>query len=150
MTATHKPLLQKYTRDYPHMDNVNAYNFLFWLLFIYYSFAALDELLELYRSYFKVPKSSLGLLFELNYFLGAGIMMYIGYFFSQHMETVPSDYKPLQTFLEFQVKLLWVMGIVVVLMWTCFCTIARKIARKDKEENEKAQSGYAKVLDDDE
>ena len=92
ITASHKPMLQQYTKDYPLATNVNAYNFLFWLLFIYYSFAALDELLELYRSYFKVPKSSLGLLFELNYFLGAGIMIYIGIFFYQHKETVPTAY----------------------------------------------------------
>ena len=84
ITATHKPILQQYTKDYPLAENVNAYNYIFWLLFIYYSFACLDELLELYRSYFKVPKSSLGLLFELNYFLGAGILAYIGYFFSKH------------------------------------------------------------------
>ena len=140
-TASHKPMLQKYTIEQPLMDNVNAYNFLYWLLFIYYSFAALDELLELYRSYFKVPKSSIGLLFELNYFLGAGIMMYIGWFASQHMMTVPAAYKPIEEFLNFQIKLLYIMGAVTVFMWTCFCCMQRKITREERSDA-KVSSGY--------
>ena len=37
-TAWHKPLLHQYADDYPDMDNVGDYHYLFWLLFLYYSF----------------------------------------------------------------------------------------------------------------
>ena len=144
-------MLQRYTIEQSRMDNVAAYNYIYWLLFIYYSFAGLDELLELYRSYFKVPKSSIGLLFELNYFLGAGIMMYIGWFFYNHMESVGDAYKPLQTFLEFQIKLLGLMGVVTVFMWTCFCCLNKKIQLAEANEKKVADSGYSKAnLEDDE
>ena len=150
VTASHKPLLQKYTVQESRMDNVAAYNFIYWLLFIYYSFAALDELLELYRSFFKVPKSSIGLLFELNYFLGAGIMMYLGWFFHNSMESVPVAYEPLQTFLEFQVKLLFIMGAVTLFMWTCFCCINKKITREEAA-SAKVDSAYTNAnIEDDE
>ena len=47
-TAWHKPLLQQYTYEKHDAPNVNFYNYIYWLLFVYYSFAALDEVLELY------------------------------------------------------------------------------------------------------
>ena len=37
----------------------------------------MDELIELYAVYFKREKGALGLLLELNYFLGAFIMVWI-------------------------------------------------------------------------
>ena len=120
-TASYKPLLQQMTNAYPDADNIKAYNFLYWLIFIYYSFAALDELLELYREFFKVPKSSIGLLFELNTFLGVGIMMYLGKFYYTHMDTVPQQYKALETFLGFQVSLLYLVGAICLFMWVCMC-----------------------------
>ena len=43
---------------------------IYWFLFIFYSFAALDELIEVYSVFAKREKGALGLLFEMNYFLG--------------------------------------------------------------------------------
>ena len=74
------------------MDNVADYNYIFWLLFIYYSFQALDELVELYACMLKREKGSIGLLFELNYFLGVGIMCFLGKFYYKHEQTVPAAY----------------------------------------------------------
>ena len=37
-TAAHKPMLQKYMLEQPHMNNVKQYNHIYWLLFIYFSF----------------------------------------------------------------------------------------------------------------
>ena len=51
-TAVLKGDIIRYTKEYPDADNISSYNFLYWLLFIYYSFHALDELIELYAVYF--------------------------------------------------------------------------------------------------
>ena len=151
VTATHKPMLQQYTIEYPRMDNVTAYNYIYWLLFIYYCFAGLDELLECYRAFFKVPKSSIGLLFELNYFLGAGIMMYIGWFSYNSMASVPDKFKPIQTFLEFQIQLLFLMGAVTIFMWTCFGCLNKRIERQEADKVKVADSRYQNAnLEDDE
>ena len=78
-----------YQRAYPEEENVASYAFILWLLFIYYGFAALDELIELYAVYFERNKGALGLLFEMNYFLGLGIAIYILWFVNQTMAVIP-------------------------------------------------------------
>ena len=47
------------------------------MLFIFYSFQALDELVETYSVLAQREKGALGLLFEMNYFLGFGLMVFI-------------------------------------------------------------------------
>ena len=42
------------------------YTFMYWLLFLFYSFQALDELTELYISMAEREKGAIGLLFEMN------------------------------------------------------------------------------------
>ena len=37
-TASMKPDIMQYSKDNPEATNINSYNFIFWLLFIYYSF----------------------------------------------------------------------------------------------------------------
>ena len=59
---------------------MDTYNFIYWLLFIYYSFSALDELIELYAVYFEREKGALGLLLEMNHVLGVGVMIYLTVF----------------------------------------------------------------------
>ena len=46
------------------------YRFLFWMLFIYYSFHALGELHEVYLVGSKATKGIIGLIFDMNYFAG--------------------------------------------------------------------------------
>ena len=48
ITASLKPDLLRYKKTHPEAENTNQYNFIYWLLFIYYSFTALDQLIELY------------------------------------------------------------------------------------------------------
>ena len=82
LTLSYKPTLAKYVEAYPEQENVSSYNFTYWLLFIYYGFAGLDELIELYAVYFQREKGALGLLFEMNYFLGFGTACYVVWFTS--------------------------------------------------------------------
>ena len=51
------------------------YKFLFWMLFVYYSFHALGEMLEIYLVKSKTSKGLVGMLFDMNYFAG----LYITY-----------------------------------------------------------------------
>ena len=52
VTLSFKPTLTEYSEKYPENENVASYGFMYWLLFIYYGFAGLDELIELYAVYF--------------------------------------------------------------------------------------------------
>jgi len=61
-------------RGHTPCDTVD-YKFLFWMLFVYYSFNALGELHELYLVSMKTNKGIVGLLFDMNYFAG----LYITY-----------------------------------------------------------------------
>ncbi len=72
-TLSYKQLVYEYqqeTKDY-------NYTLIYWFLFIYYSFQALDELIELYSVLAGREKGALGLLFEMNYFLGVATVIYI-------------------------------------------------------------------------
>ena len=79
-TGSLKPEILRYAEAQPDAENLNSYNFIYWLLFIYYSFCALDELIELYAVYFEREKGALGLLLEMNNFLGIGVIIYLTYF----------------------------------------------------------------------
>jgi hypothetical protein len=72
-TLSYKQLVYEYqqeTKDY-------NYTIIYWFLFIYYSFQALDELIELYSVIAQREKGALGLLFEMNYFLGIATFVYV-------------------------------------------------------------------------
>merc|ERR1712178_337594 len=97
-----------YSKEYPDADNVNTYNFCYWLLFIYYSFSALDELIELYAVYMEREKGALGLLLEMNNFLGIGVMMYLVIFNYRDNAVMPDEYAHLRDWLNFQVIFMYV------------------------------------------
>ncbi len=79
-TASLKPELLEYEKDYPLATNIKSYNFVYWLLFIYYAFQALDQLVELYACMLNREKGALGLLLEMNNFLGIGLVIYLTIF----------------------------------------------------------------------
>ena len=80
VTASLKPELLQYKKEYPDASNTNTYNFIYWLLFIYYSFTALDQLIELYAVFMEREKGALGLLLEMNNFLGLALVTYLSIF----------------------------------------------------------------------
>lgn len=87
---------QQETKDY-------NYTLIYWFLFIFYSFQALDELIELYSVAAQREKGALGLLFEMNYFLGIGTMVYVLWAvyhdMNTHPESVKEEYAPIFNFL---------------------------------------------------
>ena len=85
-------------------DTLQGYNIAFWTLFIYYAFHAVDELIELYAVYFKREKGGLGLLLELNNFLGLVLIGYMTYFYYQPESVISHEkYHKVESWLKFQV-----------------------------------------------
>ena len=111
-------------------DNQLEYNFGLWFTFIYYSFQALDEMVELYATIFSRQKGALGLIFELNYFIGLGLSIWFPVFWLSGRAELPAESKGLQTFVQVQTILVWVMIAMSVLMSGCFYSMQRKIKAK--------------------
>jgi hypothetical protein len=53
---------------------------IYWMLFIYLSLSGMDELIEMFSVMNQLEKGALGLFFELNYFIGVGLSIYIYWF----------------------------------------------------------------------
>ena len=49
-------------------------------MFIYFSLAAMDEMIELFSVINQLEKGALGLFFEMNYFIGVYLAFYIAWF----------------------------------------------------------------------
>ena len=137
-TLSFKRTFYNYAAEYPDAENVSSYAFIYWLLFIYYGFAGLDELIEMYAVFFKREKGALGLLFEMNYFLGFGVTIYILWFVNQTMAPIAdAQYSGLFDFVKLQVLLFWVACGVSVFLCGFFAVI-----------NSHAQRHKAVVKDD--
>jgi len=65
-----------------YKQSYEAYHILtiYWFLFIYFSLAAMDELIEAFSVINQMEKGALGLFFELNYLIGLFLTGYITWF----------------------------------------------------------------------
>ena len=129
-TASLKPDIMQYGKLYPEKDNINSYNFIYWLLFIYYSFHALDELIELYAVFFNREKGALGLLLEMNNFLGIGVIIYLMIFNYKESSNVPEEFSHLKNWINFQVIFMYIVLGLSVLMVLCMRSMQGKVTRK--------------------
>ena len=136
-TASLKPDINAYGKLYPENTNINSYNFIYWLLFIYYSFHALDELIELYAVFFNREKGALGLLLEMNNFLGVGVIIYLMIFNYKGTAEMPDDFKHLKNWINFQVIFFYIVCGLSVLMVLCMSSMQNKVTRK--QQNDKAK-----------
>merc|ERR1711915_865513 len=107
-----------------------TYNIIYWTLFIFYAFHAVDELIELYAVYFKREKGALGLLLELNYFLGAGIMVWILIFLAGQDATLLGDeYIHIYNWLKYQTIVFYIILAISLIMGICMMKMQRDISR---------------------
>ena len=69
-----------------------AYHILtiYWFLFIYFSLAAMDELIEAFSVINQMEKGALGLFFELNYLIGLFLTVYITWFVHAFEAPIPA------------------------------------------------------------
>ena len=70
-------------------------------MFIYYSFCVLDESIELFSTCLSLEKGALGLLFELNIFLGAFLAIYMSQFVLRGQAELPAEHRSLEYFIKF-------------------------------------------------
>ena len=136
-TASYKPDIIQYEKDFPDATNGNTYNFYYWLLFIYYSFSALDELIELYAVYFEREKGALGLLLEMNNFLGMAVVLCLTIFNYKDEAKMPEKYAHLKDWLNFQVVFMYICVGLSVLMFGCFSHMQGKVVRKQEASGKK-------------
>jgi len=64
---------------------------IYWLLFIYLSLSAMDEMIELFSVINQLEKGALGLFFEMNYFVGVGLAGYIAWFIGKYQPPVAEN-----------------------------------------------------------
>ncbi len=124
VTLSYKPLCHSFQET----QNDLSYTILYWFLFIFYSFQGLDELIELFSVLTKREKGALGLLFEMNYFMGLALSIVITVFVFTHQPV--AGFEGLYNWLYYQVVILFVAVGVIVLMSACFAVIQSRATRK--------------------
>ena len=136
-TLSFKRLYYQYSIDYPDAQNLWEYALLYWLLFIYSSFLGIDQLIEMYSVFFKREKGALGLLFEMNYFLGVAIAVGILWFVNQPWAVITDEkYVSLYNYIIFQKMLFYGSCIFSFVLMFFFCIIngharTSKVAKDD-------------------
>ena len=105
------------------------YKFLFWMLFIYYSFHALGEMLEIYLVKTKTSKGLVGMLFDMNYFAGLYItyrVLKAVYSSPQCQEQSPFMFK----WLVVQIFVFYAVAAVTFLIFICQWRINSKVSTR--------------------
>jgi hypothetical protein len=82
---TEKNFHMKYEYEAYHVLTI------YWFLFIYFSLAAMDELIEAFSVINQMEKGALGLFFELNYIIGLFLTVYITWFVNTFPAPVPKE-----------------------------------------------------------
>ena len=80
----------------------------------------MDQLIELYAVLAEREKGALGLLLEMNNFLGLSLIGYLTVFVNMDSSNVPDEYSSLKAWLNFQVIWLYVCLGLCLLMVLCF------------------------------
>ena len=123
-TLSFKGMVQKHAKENNQYDYTVAY----WVLFIFYSFQALDELIELYSVLDGREKGALGLLFEMNYFLAVGLLSFILWMI--YYKSPPSaEYMPIYNFLYYQVCVVFAGLGLCIFVLAFFMAINSRISR---------------------
>jgi len=119
VTLSYKELCHEYQEAY---DEDYTYTIIYWFLFIFYSFQALDELIEMFSVLTKREKGALGLLFEMNYIMGLILSVFLVVFVFQATE-LEEKFQPLYNWLFYQVVIFFVAFGAILLISTCFAVI---------------------------
>ena len=85
-------------------------------------------------------KGALGLLLEMNSFLGIGVVTYLTFFNYGDKATVPEEYKSLESWINFQVIFLYFSIAISFLMYFCFRSMQSKVVLKKESAGDKQKS----------
>jgi len=114
------------------------FRLLYWLLFIYYSFQALDELIELFSVMTERSKGALGLMFELNYFLGVALSVYVMHAVWWHPEC-ESQTPTMFNWIKFQLVFFFVAAGLALFTIIIMAIFQRRVAVTKYEAQKSAQ-----------
>ncbi|CDW73963.1 UNKNOWN [Stylonychia lemnae] len=132
VTLSYKPLCHEYQEYYDEKGEEDyTYTIIYWFLFIFYSFQALDELIEMFSVLTKREKGALGLLFEMNYIMGLVLSVFLVVFVFTAAE-LEERFKPLYNWLFYQVVIFFVAIGAILAISTCFAVIQRRTLRQQK------------------
>ena len=123
---------------------------IYWLLFIYLSLSAMDEMIELFSVINQLEKGALGLFFEMNYFVGVALAGYISWFIHkfedaivEHQNSTEMDDKTKTEFnnmfnwLYFQYLYLYFCTLVAFGVWFVYKNMNNKAEAKIQEKGNK-------------
>ena len=112
---------------------------IYWILFIYLSLSGMDELIELFSVMNQLEKGALGLFFEMNYFIGIFLSIYITWF-SNTFETPTAKDEALQpkfdmmfTWLHIQYLYIYFSLFISMVVFCIYSSMNNKASGKMKE-----------------
>ncbi len=107
----------------------------YWLLFVFYAFQALDEIMELYSALGEKEKGALGLIFEFNYFIGLGLAAYITYIVFAYPQCGAADnpFNEFYLWLYIQFLILAVAAVVMLFVFCCICYLNKRVTLEDDD-----------------
>jgi hypothetical protein len=116
------------------------YKFIFWMIFVFYSFQALCEMYEAFLAYTQnEQRGVIGFLFELNYFAGIYITMRVvkAVFRSPDCKkTAPLMYE----WLLYQTIFFFVCVAATLMICICQCQLQRRVTRRRSTKKEHTDS----------
>ena len=137
-TGASQEALDAYDAD---IYRAKQYNILYWNLFIFYAFHAVDELIELYAVYFKREKGALGLLLELNNFLGVSIIVWlIKFLYYGDAQITDTKYADLYSWLNYQLIFFYVVLGFSFVMILCMYSMQKSLTRAAKVDDQSKRS----------
>ena len=128
---------------------------IYWLLFIYLSLSAMDEMIELFSVINQLEKGALGLFFEMNYFVGVALAGYIAWFIQkfdapkfegegEDTENMQAKFDNMYNWLYFQYLYLYLCTIVGLGVYAIYKNMDSKAEAKIKEKSDKQPKASTK------
>ena len=122
---------------------------IYWFLFIYYSLAAFDEMIELFSVINQLEKGALGLFFEMNYFIGTYLTFYIAWFVNKYEppeateanKKYAADYDKMYNWVFWQYIYMFLGFVFVIAIWFVY-------SKMDREAKGIRNKGSKRVNDD--
>ena len=137
-TLAYKNLAYAYYRAAVHAHvyprHANLYNIALWFTFVYYSFQALGEAMELYSTVLGRDRGVIGLLFELNQIQGLVLaVVYAVWLVTGFYRVENQEYKALEWFVIVQALMVFLSLAACAVCWLSFRKLEQtQAARRTK------------------
>ena len=126
---------------------------IYWFLFIYYSLAGMDEMIELFSVINELEKGALGLFFELNYLIGLFLTGYCTWFINKFdapvytgdNEKMALYFTHMYNWVFFQVCFLAFSFLMIIIVASMYRKINRQVSKMKPAHSDSAQK-YAPAI----